>query len=109
LAKALLGKKLVRLSDKGERLCGIIVETEAYLGHPDKAAHSYKGMTNKNEPMFMDPGTAYVYHMKITAGNMGFYARVFNQSKVVIIFKPGIKYYFRSLLFSSIADATHLN
>jgi hypothetical protein len=41
--------------------------------------------------------------------NMGFYARVFNQSKVVIIFKPGIKYYFRSLLFSSIADATHLN
>jgi hypothetical protein len=63
LAKALLGKKLVRLSDKGERLCGIIVETEAYLGHPDKAAHSYKGMTNKNEPMFMDPGTAYVYHI----------------------------------------------
>jgi DNA-3-methyladenine glycosylase len=63
LAKALLGKKLVRLSNKGERLCGIIVETEAYLGHPDKAAHSYKGMTNKNEPMFMDPGTAYVYHI----------------------------------------------
>jgi len=63
LAKALLGKKLVRLSDKGERLCGIIIETEAYLGHPDKAAHSYKGKTNKNEPMFMDPGTAYVYHI----------------------------------------------
>lgn len=63
LAKALLGKKLVRLSDKGERLCGIISETEAYLGHPDKAAHSYKGKTNKNEPMFMDPGTAYVYNI----------------------------------------------
>lgn len=63
LARALLGKKLVRLSDKGERLCGTIVETEAYLGHPDKGAHSYKGKTNKNEAMFMEPGTAYVYHI----------------------------------------------
>ena len=63
LAKDLLGKTLVRLSDEGERLCGTIVETEAYLGHPDKAAHSYKGKTNKNEPMFMEPGTAYVYHI----------------------------------------------
>lgn len=63
LAKSLLGKKLVRLTDSGQRLCGKVVETEAYLGFPDKAAHSFKGMTKKNEPMFMAPGTAYVYHI----------------------------------------------
>ncbi|KAK3090066.1 hypothetical protein FSP39_008911 [Pinctada imbricata] len=64
LAKALLGKRLVRLTESGERLSGVIVETEAYLGIEDKAAHSYKGKkTEKTAAMFMDPGTAYVYHI----------------------------------------------
>lgn len=63
LAKQLLGKTLVRTLDTGERLSGMIVETEAYLGRVDKAAHSYKGQTEKNEAMFMDPGTAYVYNI----------------------------------------------
>lgn len=63
LAKHLLGKTLVRTLDSGERLSGVIVETEAYLGRVDKAAHSYKGKTEKNEAMFMDPGTAYVYNI----------------------------------------------
>eukprot|EP00105_Crassostrea_gigas_P018830 XP_011437056.1 PREDICTED: uncharacterized protein LOC105335077 isoform X1 [Crassostrea gigas] len=65
LAKALLGKVLVRYcKDTGERLSGLIVETEAYLGGEDKGAHSFNGKrTNKNEAMFMEPGTCYVYNI----------------------------------------------
>lgn len=63
LAKDLLGQKLVRVVD-GTRLSGTIVETEAYLGSLDKAAHSYNGKrTEKTEAMFMPPGTAYVYNI----------------------------------------------
>ena len=61
LAKKLLGQVLVRVLD-GEVYKGKIVETEAYLGAFDKAAHSYKGKrTTRNEAMFMAPGTSYVY------------------------------------------------
>ena len=61
LAKSLLGAVLVR-SMEGSVLKGIIVETEAYLGTKDKAAHSYGGhRTERNEAMYMQPGTAYVY------------------------------------------------
>lgn len=62
LAKSLLGKILVRRLDSGHVLKGRIVETECYLGEYDKASHSFKGrMTERNAPMFMKPGTAYVY------------------------------------------------
>jgi len=63
LAKALLGKLLVHKLESGDRVSGVIVETESYLGREDKAAHSYKGQTEKNTAMFMDPGTAYVYNI----------------------------------------------
>ena len=63
LAKYLLGKLLCR-DVKGKILCGRIVETESYLGVEDAASHSYKGkLTNRNKPMFMKPGTVYVYHI----------------------------------------------
>ncbi|XP_041363322.1 uncharacterized protein LOC121378974 [Gigantopelta aegis] len=62
LSRALIGQILVRLSD-GKRLAGRIVETEAYLGLVDKAAHSYKGKTARCAAMFMEPGTAYVYNI----------------------------------------------
>ena len=62
LAKSLLGKVLYRVLESGEVLSGRIVETEAYLGEIDKACHSYGGKkTERTKPMFMAPGTAYVY------------------------------------------------
>ena len=62
LAQRLIGAALVRTLAGGERLSGMIVETEAYLGIKDKAAHSFGGRrTSRTEPMFAGPGTAYVY------------------------------------------------
>ncbi len=64
LAKALLGTKFVRTTESGIRLEGAIVETEAYLGGEDKAAHSHNGKrTDRNEAMYMKPGTIYVYNI----------------------------------------------
>ena len=62
LSKALLGRLLVSEGEDGQRASGIIVETEAYPGGEDKASHSAGGKrTPRNEPMYMAPGTSYVY------------------------------------------------
>ncbi|XP_026179884.1 DNA-3-methyladenine glycosylase [Mastacembelus armatus] len=62
LAKAFLGKVLVRRCADGTELRGRIVETEAYLGGEDQASHSAGGKrTKRNAAMFMKPGTIYVY------------------------------------------------
>ena len=61
VARALLGQRLVTCVD-GLRTAGIIVETEAYLGVIDEAAHTYGGRrTVRNESMWGDAGHAYVY------------------------------------------------
>lgn len=62
LARAFLGQVLVRRLPNGTELRGRIVETEAYLGPEDEAAHSGGGrQTPRNRGMFMKPGTLYVY------------------------------------------------
>ncbi len=61
IAKALLGKYIVRVLD-GELLAGRITETEAYVGRYDKACHAYNyRKTERTSTMFMAPGHAYIY------------------------------------------------
>ena len=77
VAKDLLGKILVHESSQG-LTAGRVVETEAYRGPEDQAAHSSGGRrTARNEVMFGEKGRAYVYFIyglyycfNVTAGNV---------------------------------------
>jgi len=59
LARFLIGKTLVHDLPRG-RLVGRIVETEAYVTG-DAASHTFRGMTERNRPLFLERGHAYVY------------------------------------------------
>ena len=60
IARDLIGMHLVH-DDGGTMRVGRIVETEAYMGPKDLAAHSARGRTARTEVMFGEPGHAYVY------------------------------------------------
>jgi DNA-3-methyladenine glycosylase len=59
VAPAMLGQRLVRMLS-GQRLSGLICETEAYGGADDPASHAYR-RTPRSAIMFGPPGIAYVY------------------------------------------------
>ncbi len=77
VARELLGQIIVRRTDEGISR-GIIVETEAYLGEKDDAAHSYKGKSERVRIQYGPAGMAYIYMiygmyncLNITAGPLG--------------------------------------
>lgn len=61
IAQKMLGMLLTYQSPQG-LVGGWIVETEAYMGQLDSAAHAFKGRrTASNEPLYGPPGTVYIY------------------------------------------------
>ncbi|MDF2117679.1 DNA-3-methyladenine glycosylase [Roseiarcaceae bacterium H3SJ34-1] len=76
LARFLIGKIVVRELPEGI-VSGRIVETEAYVVG-DAAGHGYRGMTQRNRSLFLEPGHAYVYvaygisnMLNVSSGNAG--------------------------------------
>ena len=61
VARDLLGCRLVRLTGDGQRLAGIILETEAYQGEEDLGCHARHGLTPRTRVMYGPPGHAYIY------------------------------------------------
>jgi DNA-3-methyladenine glycosylase len=60
VASGLLGCRLVRYLD-GQRLVGMITETEAYQGEEDLGCHASHGRTPRTTIMYGAPGHAYIY------------------------------------------------
>ncbi|WP_327058992.1 DNA-3-methyladenine glycosylase [Lentilactobacillus senioris] len=62
IAQKLLGTTLNYRDATGQLFSGLIVETEAYLGEQDSAAHAFKGRhTAANDPLYGPAGTIYIY------------------------------------------------
>jgi DNA-3-methyladenine glycosylase len=60
VARELVGKFLVKRTENTE-VDAKIIETEAYDGPEDRAAHGSRGMTPRNKVMFGKAGRFYIY------------------------------------------------
>ena len=60
VARDLLGCRLVRMIN-GQRLAGLILESEAYQGEEDLGCHASAGKTPRTTVMYGEAGHAYVY------------------------------------------------
>jgi DNA-3-methyladenine glycosylase len=86
IARELLGKLLVVPTETGERVSGMIVETEAYLGASDKAAHSYNNRrTNRNEITYAAGGKVYVFFVYGMYFQLNFVTHKRDEPHVVLI------------------------
>ncbi len=86
IARELLGKTLVVPSETGERVAGKIVETEAYLGAIDKAAHSFGNRrTARNEITYAEGGKVYVFFIYGMYFQLNFVTNKVDQPHVVLI------------------------
>ena len=85
-AQDLLGKLLVVPDASGKRISGMIVETEAYLGEIDRAAHSYGGRrTPRNEITFGIGGYAYVFFIYGMYNQLNIVCGAIDSPRVVLI------------------------
>jgi DNA-3-methyladenine glycosylase len=95
-AVVLLGKLLVRDEPDGAQTVVRIVETEAYR-QDDPASHSVR-RTVRTEPMFWQPGTAYVYRsygshwcLNVTAEQTGVGAAVLLRAARIVTGRTAIR------------------
>ena len=84
VARNCIGKLLVHRTPEGET-AGRIVETEAYRGPRDLAAHSSRGLTNRTAAMFGPPGHAYVYRLYGTCWAMNLVVAAVGDPHAVLI------------------------
>jgi len=80
VARDCLGKILVHGKSAGR-----IVETEAYLGVDDRAAHAWRGMTDRTRVIFGPPGHAYIYFIYGMYECLNFVAEPEGQAGCVLI------------------------
>ena len=80
VARDCLGKILVHGGAAGR-----IVETEAYLGIHDRAAHAWRGVTSRTRILFGEPGHAYVYFIYGMYECLNFIAEPRGQAGCVLI------------------------